>query len=70
MCQHKLGAKLYRRYLGDTFNDKAFQSHDHNTGGDHTCPVQRGVVIYGAWPFLCHLYLWYGMEGNLNMAMT
>ncbi len=21
------------------FKDKAFQSHDHNTGGDHTCPV-------------------------------
>ncbi len=23
----------------DTFRDKAFQSDDHNTGGDHTCPV-------------------------------
>ena len=36
--KHKLGAKLYRRYLDDTFKDKAFQSHDHNTGGDYTCP--------------------------------
>ncbi len=33
--------KCVRRYLVDTFRDKAFQSHDHNTGGDHTCPVWR-----------------------------
>ncbi len=39
--KHQLAAKLYRRYLDDTFKDKAFQSHDHNTGGDHTCPVIR-----------------------------
>ncbi len=37
-------AKLYRRYLDDTFKDKAFQSHDHNTGGDHTCPVYCKVI--------------------------
>ncbi len=31
----------YIRYLDDTFRDKAFQSHDHSTGSDHTCPVYR-----------------------------
>ncbi len=39
-----MGAKLYRHYLVDTFRDKAFQSHDHNTGGVDTCPVFSGML--------------------------
>ncbi len=42
---------LYRRYLVDTFKDKAFQSHDHNTGGADTCPVLSGTLLEN--PTLC-----------------
>ncbi len=34
------------RYLDDTFRDKAFQSHDHNAGGDHTYPVSNTPGFY------------------------
>ncbi len=48
--KHEVGAKLYIRYLDDTFRDNplgpvlsiAIMSHDHNTGGIATC-----LVIWG-----------------------
>ncbi len=47
--QGKYGRRLYCDHVIKcfvTFRDKAFQSHDHNTGGDHTCPVSRNVSQY------------------------